>query len=64
VCLTCVGGHNFFHSMNTHESFMRFDGLLDSFHVGWDEFVNMLIELMTEPHRGGFIARMNLSDSQ
>jgi hypothetical protein len=37
---------------------------LTPFHVGWDEFVNMLIELMTEPHRGGFIARMNLSDSQ
>jgi hypothetical protein len=34
VCLTCVGGHNFSHSMNTHEPFMRFDGLLDSFSCG------------------------------
>jgi hypothetical protein len=34
VCLTCVGGHSFPHSMNTHEPFMRFDGLLDSFSCG------------------------------
>jgi hypothetical protein len=27
VCLTCVGGHSFSHSMNTHELFMRFDSL-------------------------------------
>jgi hypothetical protein len=25
---------------------MRFDELLDSFYVGWDEFMNMLIELL------------------
>jgi hypothetical protein len=37
VCLTCVGGHSFSHSMNTHESLVRFDGLLDSFscRLGW-----------------------------
>jgi hypothetical protein len=34
VCLTCVGGHNFSHSMKTHEFFMRFDGLVDSFSCG------------------------------
>jgi phosphoglycerol transferase MdoB-like AlkP superfamily enzyme len=34
VCLTCVGGYSFSHSMNTHEPFMRFDGLLDSFSFG------------------------------
>jgi hypothetical protein len=31
VCLTCVDGHSFSHSMNTYELFLRFDGLLDSF---------------------------------
>jgi hypothetical protein len=34
VCLTYIGGHSFFDSMNTHEPFMRFDGLLDSFSCG------------------------------
>jgi hypothetical protein len=34
VCLTCVGGHSFSHSMNTHEPFVRFDRLLDSFSCG------------------------------
>jgi hypothetical protein len=34
VCLTCVGGHSFSHSMNTHEPLVRFDGLLDSFSCG------------------------------
>jgi hypothetical protein len=34
VCLTCVGGHNFSHSINTHEPFVKFDGLLDSFSYG------------------------------
>jgi hypothetical protein len=34
VCLTCVGGHSFSHSMNTHEPFVRFDGLLDFFSCG------------------------------
>jgi hypothetical protein len=34
VCLTCGGGHSFSHSMNTHEPFVRFDGLLDSFSCG------------------------------
>jgi hypothetical protein len=29
-----MGGHTFSHSMNTHEPFMRFDGLLDSFSCG------------------------------
>jgi hypothetical protein len=31
ICLTCVGGHSFSHSMNTHEPFLRLDGLLVSF---------------------------------
>jgi hypothetical protein len=30
VCLTCVGGYSFSHSMNTDELFVRFDGLLVS----------------------------------
>jgi hypothetical protein len=34
VCLTYVGGHSFSHSMNTHEPFVRFDGLPDSFSCG------------------------------
>jgi hypothetical protein len=34
MCLTCVGGHSFSHSMNTHDPFVRFDGLLDSFSCG------------------------------
>jgi hypothetical protein len=34
VCLTSVGGHSFSHSMNTHELFVRFDRLLDSFSCG------------------------------
>jgi hypothetical protein len=29
-----VGGHSFPRSMNTHEPFVRFDGLLDSFSCG------------------------------
>jgi hypothetical protein len=37
VCLTCVGGHSFSHSMNTLESNMRFhlfDGFIDFFSCG------------------------------
>jgi hypothetical protein len=34
VCLNCVGGHIFSHNMNTHELFVRFDGLLDSLSCG------------------------------
>jgi hypothetical protein len=34
MCLCCVDGHSFSYSMNTHEPFMRFDGLLDSFSCG------------------------------
>jgi hypothetical protein len=34
MCLSCVDGHRFSHSMITHEPFMRFDGLLDSFSCG------------------------------
>jgi hypothetical protein len=34
VCLTCVGGHCFSHSMNTHEPCVRFGGFLDSFSSG------------------------------
>jgi hypothetical protein len=34
VCLTCVGGHSVSYSMNTHEPFVRFDGLLESFSCG------------------------------
>jgi hypothetical protein len=44
--LTCVGGYSFSHSMNTHELFVRFDGLLAPFHVGWHEFVDMFLELL------------------
>jgi hypothetical protein len=65
VCLTCIGGHSFSYSINTHESNMRFhlfDGFIDSFscgldftflmdsltpfHVGWDEFVDIFLELL------------------
>jgi hypothetical protein len=31
MCLPCVDGHIFSHSMITHEPFVRFDELLDSF---------------------------------
>jgi hypothetical protein len=31
MCLSYVDGHSFSHSMNTHEPFVRFDRLLDSF---------------------------------
>jgi hypothetical protein len=34
MCLSCVDGHSFSHSMITHEPFVRFDGLLDSFSYG------------------------------
>jgi hypothetical protein len=34
MCLPCVDGHKFSHSMITHEPFVRFDGLLDSFSCG------------------------------
>jgi hypothetical protein len=34
MCLPSVDGHSFSHSMITHEPFMRFDGLLDSFSYG------------------------------
>jgi hypothetical protein len=34
VCLTCVDGHNFSHSMITHDPLVRFDRLLDSFSCG------------------------------
>jgi hypothetical protein len=34
VCLICVGGHSFSHSMITHELFVRFYELLDSFLCG------------------------------
>jgi hypothetical protein len=34
MCLSCVDGHCFSHSMITHEPFVRFDGLLDSFSCG------------------------------
>jgi hypothetical protein len=34
MCLSCVDGHTFSHSMITHESFVRFDGLFDSFYCG------------------------------
>jgi hypothetical protein len=37
VCLTCVGGHSFSHSMITHEPLVRFDGLLDSFSCGLEQ---------------------------
>jgi hypothetical protein len=32
--LPCVDGHNFSHSMITHEPFVRFDGFLNSFSCG------------------------------
>jgi hypothetical protein len=34
MCLLCVDGHSFSHSMITHKLFVRFDGLLDSFSCG------------------------------
>jgi hypothetical protein len=34
MCLSCVDGHSFSHSMITHAPFMRFVGLLDSFSCG------------------------------
>jgi hypothetical protein len=34
MCLPCVDGHCFSHNMITHEPFVRFDGLLDSFSCG------------------------------
>jgi hypothetical protein len=34
MCLPCVDGYSFSHSMITHEPFVRFDGLLDSFSCG------------------------------
>jgi hypothetical protein len=34
MCLPCVDGHRFSHSMITHEPFVRFDGFLDSFSYG------------------------------
>jgi hypothetical protein len=34
MCLPCVDGHSFSRSMITHEHFVRFDGLLDSFSCG------------------------------
>jgi hypothetical protein len=46
MCLTCVGGHSFSHSMNTHEHFVRFDGLLNFLLCGLDEFVNMFLEIL------------------
>jgi hypothetical protein len=34
VCLTCVDGHIFSHSMITHEPFVSFDGFFDSLSCG------------------------------
>jgi hypothetical protein len=34
MCLPCVDGHSFSHSMITHDPFVRFDGFLDSFSYG------------------------------
>jgi hypothetical protein len=34
MCLPCVDGHSFSHSMITHEPFIRFDEFLDSFLCG------------------------------
>jgi hypothetical protein len=34
MCLPCVDGHRFSHSMITHEFFVRFDGFFDSFSCG------------------------------
>jgi hypothetical protein len=34
VCLTYVGDHSFSHNMHTHETLVRFNGLLDSFLCG------------------------------
>jgi hypothetical protein len=35
MCLPYVDGHSFSHSIITHESFVRFDGLLESFSCGF-----------------------------
>jgi hypothetical protein len=34
MCLPCVDGHSFSHSMITHEPSVRFDGFLNSFSCG------------------------------
>jgi hypothetical protein len=34
MCLPCVDGHSFSHSIITHEPFVRFDGLLNNFSCG------------------------------
>jgi hypothetical protein len=34
MCLPCVDGHSFSHSMITREPFVIFDGFLDSFSCG------------------------------
>jgi hypothetical protein len=34
MCLPCVDGHSFSHSMITHEPFVRFNGFIDSFSCG------------------------------
>jgi hypothetical protein len=34
MCLPCVDGHSLSYNMITHEPFVRFDGLLDSFSYG------------------------------
>jgi hypothetical protein len=34
MCLPCVDGHSFSHSMISHEPFVRFDGFLNSFSCG------------------------------
>jgi hypothetical protein len=34
MCLPCVDGHSFSHSMITHDPFVRFDGFLDSSSYG------------------------------
>jgi hypothetical protein len=34
MCLPCVDGHSFSHSMITHEPFVRFNRFLDSFLCG------------------------------
>jgi hypothetical protein len=46
MCLPCVDGHSFSHSMITHEPFVRFDGLFDSFSCGLGWVLGHILELL------------------
>jgi hypothetical protein len=44
LCACRVDGHNFSHSMITHELFWDLMDYLTPFHVGWDKFVDIFLE--------------------